>query len=189
MQETTSIHTFVKGRWQDNLPPAETSLMIADPVYGTDNVGQLVSLAVKRSIPSCIFMMPEEVWNLPHKPDQLLHWVKPVSTKNTTKRYSRFVEVVACYGVSFYETLHWSSRTGIFTDCLFVQDHKWKKPESLIERLIRNHWPKKGMVYDPCAGSRTVESVCRKLGIPSMSIESGEHLDSLENVEAASIFD
>ena len=171
-------NVFVRGRWQDNLPPDDTRLMIADPVYGSEDVGALVSLAVDRNIPSCIFMMPEEVWGLPFRPQQLLHWIKPVSTKNTSVRYSRFVEAIACYGVRFCGSLHWSNRTGVFTDCLMVKDHEWKKPESLIERLVRNHWPAAGVVYDPCAGSRTVETVCRRLGVSSFSVDSGEHPDA-----------
>lgn len=165
-------NTFIRGRWQDNLPPPDATLMIADPVYGSQDVADLVILATQRHLPACIFMWPDDVWNLPAKPEQLLHWVKPVSTKNTTKRYSRFVEVVACYGVTFHEALHWSNRTGVFTDCLFRNDdHEWKKPESLIERLIRNHYPGHGVVYDPCAGSRTVEKVCRRLEIGSVSVD------------------
>ena len=129
-------------------------------------------MATHLRIPAAIFMWPDDVWGLPEKPEQLLHWIKPESTKNTSNRYSRFVEVIACYGLAFAEPLHWSNRTGIFTDRLFRNDnHKWRKPESLIERLIRNHWPGHGVVYDPCAGSRTVESVCRKLGIGSVSVD------------------
>ena len=178
---TEEIHKFVRGRWQDNPPPEGTVLMIADPVYGTDDVKDLVKLAVERHLPSCIFMWPDDVWGLPHKPDQLLHWLKPVSTKNTSKKYSRFVEAIACYGVGFHSELHWSNRTGVFTDCLFTREHEWKKPEPLIERLVRNHWPWKGIVYDPCAGSRTVEAVCRRLGIPTFSVDSGEHAERFLN--------
>jgi hypothetical protein len=165
-------NVFFLGRWQDNLPTKEVTLMIADPVYGSEDVRDLVSMAVEKDIPSIIFMWPDDVWNLPFKPEQLLHWIKPESTKNTIKRYSRFIEVMACYGLSFTEQLHWSNRTGIFTDRLFRNDeHAWKKPESLIERLIRNHWPGRGIVYDPCAGSRTVERVCKRLKIDSISVD------------------
>ena len=165
-------HTFIAGRWQDNLPPDGTSLMIADPPYGTTEVWGLVLLAINLKLPSCIFMWPDDVFDLPYKPEQLLHWLKPVSTKNTSKKYSRFVEAIACYNVSFFEELHWSNRTGIFTDMLMTnKEHEWKKPESLMERLIRNHYPGNGTVYDPCAGSRTVETVCKRLGIPSFSVE------------------
>jgi len=174
-------NVIVRGRWQDNLPPPGTCLMVADPVYGSPDTHELIRLAVSSGMPSLVFMMPEDVWGLPFKPDQLAHWVKPVSTKNTTRRYSRFVEAIAVYGASFHGGIHWSNRTGIFTDCLIEQDHEWKKPEPLIERLVRNHYwspERTGIVYDPCAGSGTVDTVCRRLGIPSFSVESGDHPDS-----------
>ena len=170
---------FITGKWQDNLPIEEVTLMIADPVYGSDDMRQLTRLAKETELQACIFMYPEDVWGLPCKPDQLLHWIKPESTKNTSKKYSRFVEVIACYNLKFYEPLHWSNRTGIFTDRLFRNDdHQWKKPESLIERLIRNHYPGHGFVYDPCAGSGTVETVCKKLGISSLSVEISGRRDT-----------
>jgi len=173
--QAASNHVFIVGDWREHLPDKTVSLMIADPVYGSADVYNLVKLAVERKIPSCIFMWPDDVFGLPYKPEQLCHWVKPVSTKNTSQRYSRFVEVIAMWGVGFYEPLHWSNRTGVFTDGLFRNDALlWKKPESLIERLVRNHYPGWGVVYDPCAGTRTVEEVCKRRGISSMSVELSE---------------
>ncbi len=165
-------NSFVQGRWQDNPPPDGASLMIADPVYGSGDADSLALMANDIGLPAAIFMWPEELCSLTLTPDQVLHWVKPESTKNTAKKYSRFVEVIACYGLKFHGSLHWSNRTGLFTDRLFSNaEHPWKKPESLIERLIRNHWPGHGIVYDPCAGSRTVETVCKRLGIGSFSVD------------------
>ncbi len=101
--------------------------------------------------------------------------MKPVSTKNTTKRYSRFIEVIALHNVAFHgDMLHWSNRTGVFTDALMCQQvHPWQKPESLIERLIRNHYNRddKGVIFDPRAGSGVVHKVCKRLGISSVSVE------------------
>lgn len=116
---------------------------------------------------------PTDIWSLAQPPHQILHWVKPVSTKNTKKNYSNFVEVMACYHLSFNDNpLHWSARTGIFTDTLISNKaHEWKKPDSLIEKLILNHYTGKGIIYDPCAGSGTVHNVCKRLGIPSLSVE------------------
>ena len=163
-------NVWVCGKWEDHTPPSDTSLMIADPVYGTGMVNEIVKMG--NVFPSLVFMWPSDLVGLSVVPDQILHWVKPVSTKNTSRNYSRFVEVIACYGVGFYGNLHWSNRTGIFTDNLFSNDeHPWKKPEPLIERLIRNHYPGRGTVYDPCAGSGTVHDVCKRLGIPSFSVE------------------
>lgn len=165
-------NTFIQGDFRDNPPPDGTTLMIADPVYSTKMVYDVVDLAVSRKLPSCIFMYADDLVGMRHKPHQIGYWVKPVSTKNTVKRYSRFVEAITFWFVKFHKELHWSNRTGIFTDCLISnEEHPWKKPEILIERLILNHYPGYGVVYDPCAGSRTVESVCKKLGIPSFSVE------------------
>jgi hypothetical protein len=168
-----SDFVFHQGDWRNHLPDESARLMIADPVYGSQDVAALAALAVGLHLPSCIFMWPLDVWNLPHKPDQLCFWVKPESTKNTSKNYSRFVEVIAMFGVEFHRQLHWSNRTGIFTDRLFRNDdHPWRKPKSLIRRLIENHWPGGGgYVYDPCAGTGTVEAVCRELGIPCVSVD------------------
>lgn len=170
------MNTFVKGDFRDHPPPANTTLMIADPPYGTRTLHQVIRLAVRTEIPSCIFMWPMDLYDLRYKPDQICHWVKPVSTKNTSRLYSRFVEVLAMYGVSFpHRQLHWSNRTGVFTDCLLDNaDHPHAKPEGLIERLILNHWPGHGIVYDPCAGSGTVHRVCERLNIESYSVDKGE---------------
>ena len=171
-------NVWVCGRWEDNPPPIDTSLMIADPVYGAKMVREIVEMGLQMGFPSLVFMWPSDLIGLPVVPDQILHWVKPVSTKNTSKNYSRFVEVIACYDVQFHGNLHWSNRTGIFTDNLFSNDeHPWKKPEPLIERLIRNHYPGEGIVYDPCAGSGTVHDVCKRLGIPSFSVEVAANVE------------
>lgn len=162
----------MNGDFRVNPPPADTTLMIADPVYNTKMVHDIIDLAISRNMPSCIFMYPEDLVGLTNRPHQLGYWVKPVSTKNSSRHYSRFVEAITFWFVKFHKELHWSNRTGIFTDCLISNaEHQWKKPESLIERLILNHYPGYGTVYDPCAGSKTVETVCRRLGIPSFSVE------------------
>lgn len=162
----------IHGKWQDNLPGSDVSLIIADPVYLTQSVNDVVRLIHTSRRPGIVFMDTFDLLTLAHRPNQICHWVKPISTKNTCKSYSRFVEAICFYGTSFHGELHWANRTGIFTDVLMSNvDHPWKKPESLIERLIRNHYSGRGVIYDPCAGSFTVDAVCRKLGIPSVSVE------------------
>ena len=150
----------------------DVGLVIADPIYSTQMVNDVWERFAGEGLPTVCFMYPEDLVTLAAPfPDQICHWVKPVSTKNTIKRYSRFVEVVAVHNVKMTDVLHWSCRTGVFTDALLTNDeHPFKKPESLIERLIRNHYTG-GIVLDPCAGSGTVHHVCVRLGIPSISIE------------------
>jgi len=158
--------------------PSGISMVVADPVYESSMVPDIVSYSMDLTGgPILVFMYPEDVHGLPERPDRVLHWIKPESTKNTSKTYSRFVEVIAVFNQRFgKETLHWSNRTGIFTDRLYSNEvHPWRKPEPLIERLIRNHYTS-GIVLDPCAGSGVVHDVCVRLGIPSVSIEKDPHL-------------
>jgi hypothetical protein len=162
------VNRFVLGDFRDYPPPATTTLIVADPVY--DDLSMYTDLLAFK-LPTILFMDPKTLCHLP-EPDDIAFWIKPVSTKNTTKHYGRFVEAVAFYRTSMNTGLHWSNRTGIFTDHLLSnEEHPWKKPEILIERLIRNHYPGSGIIYDPCAGSRTVETVCKRLKIPSYSVE------------------
>ena len=163
------ISKVINDDFRNHPPGGDVSLIIADPVYD-DLVMMNDILAFDK--PTIMFMYAENIHGLTKKPDQVLFWVKPVSTKNTKKRYSRFVEVIAIFDVTMNTDLHWANRTGVFTDQLLSnQEHPWKKPESLIERLVCNHYTGTGIVYDPCAGSLTVKSVCDRLGISSTSIE------------------
>lgn len=162
---------FIQGRWQDNRPNNNVSLIIADPLYNPECIRDIAEEALTKGIPAIIFMMPEDVWDLPAKPDKVIHWIKPESPKKTTKQYSRFIECMACYGIEFHRFIHWSNRTGLFYDRIVCNSGvPWKKPESLIERLLINHYAGDGIVYDPFAGSRTVETACKRYAIPSLSI-------------------
>jgi len=91
------------------------------------------------------------------QPDEILYWIKSPSTKNTTKRCSRFVEEIMVYRgktAPFNNDLHWSVYTGVFTDTLIVPNgHPWQKPVSLMEKLIRIYTNPGEVVLDPYAGS------------------------------------
>lgn len=154
--------------------------VLADPPYSefpliNDSIEQ--ARRISRGA-SAYFMYAEDIQKLSRQPDQVAFWVKPVSTKNTVKKYSRFVEVLCVYDIErspFNQNLHWSNRTGIFTDMIVgKQSHPFEKPESLIERLLLTHcniWREGGSVLDPFAGSGTVCKVANRLGIQSRGIE------------------
>lgn len=149
--------------------------VLGDPPYGNLD---LINAAIKegRRISQnglAFFMYAEDLQGLEERPEQVVFWIKPISTKNTAKRYSRFVEVIALFDTSFVRTdLHWSNRSGLFTDSLIEAPiHPHGKPEALIERLLRNHCPEGGNILDPFSGGGTVERVADKIGMQATSLD------------------
>jgi len=120
-----------------------------------------------------VFSPPENQWILPA--DQYLFWQKPISTKNTSKRYSRFVEMIFVYqgdNPTWISNRHWSQYTNVFVDLVDNSSiHPFRKPPSLIERLILNHTEPGDWILDPFAGSFVVHDVARRLDRNSVSIE------------------
>ena len=123
-----------------------------------------------------VFSPPENQWITPA--DQYLFWEKPISTKNTSKSYSRFVEMIFVYGNGKWNcNRHWSQYTNVFKD--LVDDsslHPFRKPPSLIERLIKNHTDIGDNILDPFAGSFVVADVAERLGRDHLSIELNKEL-------------
>ena len=108
-----------------------------------------------------VFSPPKNQWIFPA--DQYLFWIKPISTKNTSKRYSRFVEMIFVYKYGAWNTdRHWSQYTNVFTDLVDTSKiHPFRKPPSLLKRLILNHSKPGDIILDPFFGSGTtlIESI------------------------------
>jgi len=174
--------------WITGLPDRSFDMVLADPPY---NLGEDEKVFLHRHFlrlsrgAVVIFSPPENQWMLPAA--QYLFWVKPISTKNTSRRYSRFVEMIFVYysdpdflrpgrnAEYWYPGRHWSQYTNVFTD--LVDDsslHKFRKAPSLIERLILNHTKAGEYILDPFAGSGVVEEVAKRLGRDCYSIEIEE---------------
>lgn len=118
-----------------------------------------------------VFSPPENQWILPA--DQYLFWEKPISTKNTSKRYSRFIEMIFVYGYGTWNSdRHWSQYTNVFKDLVDNSSiHPFRKPPSLIERIILNHTNEGDLILDPFCGSGVVPIVAKKLGRNFIGIE------------------
>lgn len=103
-----------------------------------------------------VFCPPENQWQ--PTCDQYLFWIKPISTKNTSKSYSRFVEMIQVWnGTIWNNDRHWSQYTNIFTDLVEnAKIHPYAKPVSLITRLVLNHSNQGDLVFDPFMGIGTV---------------------------------
>lgn len=171
------IHYGINSvEYMRNMPDASVDFVLADPPYGEfPLINDSIREALRISRYGCAyFMYGEDIQQLEFAPDRVCYWVKPVSTKNTVKNYSRFVEPIVLYDYKFFDqTTHWANRSGIFTDVLIHEGnlHPYAKPESLIARLVISHCPKGGLVLDPFAGSGTVERVCDRLSYRSLSLE------------------
>jgi len=107
------------------------------------------------------------------EPDQVIHWIKPTASRNTKKSYASFVEAISVWhGKYFNQFLNPWCRNGIFTDiCVRKHNHPFRKPFSLVEKLILLHCPINGRVIDPFAGSLVTHDVCVKNGINSVCID------------------
>ena len=100
-------------------------------------------------------------------PDEVLFWLKPQSTKWSTKRCNKFVEEILVYRSRkhVFNCLHWSSMTGMFRDDFMGKpDHPYAKPPTLMEKLVLMYTNPGDLVYDPFCGSGTVGVACLKHG-------------------------
>jgi len=162
------------------LPDKSIDLTLSDPPY--DLSKEMIETAHKEimrvSKAAIIFSPPENQWL---SPSQYGFWVKPISTKNTSKRYSRFVEMIFFYGDLAWNTdRHWSQYTNVFQDLVDGDtEHPYEKPISLIKRLILNHSNPGDIILDPYAGSCTTGVVCKMLGRNFIMVENEkEYYDS-----------
>jgi DNA modification methylase len=162
------------------LPTIEDSsfdIVIADPPYDLNEDQKLFLheqfLRISRGA-VIVFSPPENQWI--HPADQYLFWKKPISTKNTSRRYSRFVEMIFVYRETVWNSgRHWSQYTNVFDDLVDNSKlHPFRKPPSLIERLIRNHTDEQMTILDPFAGSGVIQEVALRTYRHCISIEKDE---------------
>jgi len=159
-----------------SLPDKSVDLVLTDPPYIISEKEkievheQLLRVCEKDIL---VFCPPENQWRFPGV--QYLFWVKPTSTKNYSRRYGRFVEMVFLYqrGSTWNRSLNWANYTGVFHDVVTGESgHPHEKPSSLIERFIRIHSNLGDIVCDPFCGSGTVLKVAKQLGREYIGIES-----------------
>lgn len=161
------------------IPTNSVDLILTDPPYDFYEHAKIAIHSEFTRICNktiIVFSPPENQWILPA--DQYLFWTKPISTKNTSKRYSRFVEMIFVYGQGTWNTeRHWSQYTNIFKDLVdTVKVHGFRKPPSLIERLILNHSNRGNVILDPFAGSGIVAEMAQRLNRHFVCIEKDEDM-------------
>ena len=162
--------------------------IITDPPY--DFSQELIQEIHKefQRIAKCaiVFSPPENQWANPA--DQYLFWIKPISTKNTSKNYSRFVEMIFVYGRNEWNSdRHWSQYPNAFRDLVDGKLHPFQKPEALIERFVLNHTKPGDVILDPFMGSGTTGMACKKVGRDFIGIELDEHYFEIAEKRIASV--
>ena len=167
----------------DKIPSHSVHSIITDPPYNFDEetkrflIGEFMRIAREWVI---IFTPPENMWN--PKPDQFYFWIKPSSTKNFSKHYGRFVEVVQIYSLINdptwnVKTSHWSNFVNYSMDRVdntFISPYR--KPPALIDRLIINHTNQGQIILDPFAGSGLVVEEATRYGRVGYGIEQDQYL-------------
>lgn len=111
------------------------------------------------------------------KPDAIHHWVKPISTKNTSKNMSNFVEeiLVLRRGGVFNAEGQWANRCGVWFDVVEGKLlHPHQKPLALICRLIEVYTKPGDVILDPFCGSGTVLLAAKLLGRKYIGIEKSK---------------
>lgn len=165
--------------YMETMESLSVDTIITDPPYNLNEFTKEFIMSQMRRIcrgTIIVFSPPENQWILPA--NQYLFWIKPISTKNTSKNYSRFVEMIFVYqnGHNIWNCdRHWSQYTNVFVD--LVDDssiHPFRKPPSLIERLVKNHTYRGDTIFDPFAGSFVLGEVCHKLGRNCLGIEKDQ---------------
>lgn len=171
--------TIYCGDCRDILPQLPNNcadLILTDPEYYLDEVVKLEfhKLMLPKAPQMIIFSPPESPWILPA--DQYLFWVKPISTKNTSKHYSRFVEEIFVYGESYWNIeYHWSQYSNVFNDLVVGKGiHAHEKPLSLIERFLRLHTKEGDTVLDPFLGSGITTIAAKRLKRKCIGIDINE---------------
>lgn len=160
---TMKIYKADSFEYLRTIPRDSCDLIVTDPPYDLNESDKKYLHARFRYICKgavIVFSPPENQWILPA--DQYLFWIKPISTKNTTKSYGRFVEMIFIYGKGTWNAdRHWSQRNNVFYDRVDDSSlHPFRKPPTLIETLILNHSKPDDLVLDPFAGSGVVGEIC-----------------------------
>lgn len=160
----TTIYNLIDA-WEfiDAQPDNSFDAIITDPMYfEAINIVEFVRVCRGNII---VFCDPK------YRPfdiaDEIHHWVKPQSTKNTSKKMSNFVEeiLVIRRGSTYNTGLQWANYTGVWSDIIEGKIiHPFQKPLSLIERLMRVYTNPGDKVLDPFAGSGTTGQAGLNLG-------------------------
>ena len=159
-------------KWVKSQPNKSVDHIITDYEYGTEfPLAEFVRICRGNIITFC----SEFDFPLGSAFTEIAYWIKTPSTKNNTKHLSRFVEQIHILrnldNDTFNSDLHWSNYTGVYTDMVEEKGWMWKKPLSLMERLVRIYSNKGDLILDPYCGRGTTLQAAHNLGRSYIGID------------------
>lgn len=160
-----------------NIPLVD--VVLTDPPYDLGRLEKQQFHSLFRAVASgdlIVFCPPENQWEFDGLTRRLF-WCKPTSTKNYSKNYGRFVEMISVFKRNdvWNSELNWANYTGVYSDVLETgRVHEYQKPTSLISRFIRIHSLPGQIILDPFMGSGTTLHSATATGRRAIGIDIDE---------------
>jgi len=164
-----TIHNIDAWKYIATMKNKSVDVIITDPMYDEPlNMNELQRVCKGHIIAFCNPMYRY------FQPSAIHHWVKPISTKNTSKRMSNFVEeilVLRC-GDTYNHNQNWANYAGVWFDVIEGEIvHPFQKPLALIERLMRVYSNPGNIIFDPFFGSGSTLKAANNLGRNAIGCE------------------
>lgn len=171
--------------WAKTMPDKSVDHIITDYEYGSFfPIVEFIRICRGTILTFC----SEQDRPFEDNPIKKAYWIKTPSTKNFQTNFGRFVEEIHIFRQEHYvfnTNLHWSNYTGVFTDLVEEKGWYWKKPLSLMERLVRILSNEGETVADPYCGYGTTLRACKNWGRNYIGVDIDEEKVKwcLENVK------
>lgn len=165
------MKTYNIDAWEyiKTVPDKSVNLILTDPLYdAVMDMGELRRICTGHII---MFCDPRFRFFIP---DEVALWMKPPSSKNTSKHLAHPFEeiIIERHGDTYNYGLESANYGGIYYDILFEKRiHPFQKPQSLIERLIHIYSNENDVVFDPFFGSGPTLKAAERLGRRAVGCE------------------
>lgn len=168
------ITTYNINAWVHiaNMEDKSVDLILSDPLYKDDvNMVELERVCKGHII---LFCDPRHRFFEVTFNDEVALWMKPPSSKNTSKHLAHpFEEIlIKRQGYTYNAEYESANYNGVYYDILFEKrKHPFQKPASLIERLLAIYSNPGDTVFDPFFGSGATLRAAEKLGRSAIGCE------------------
>lgn len=171
------INIYNVDAWEyiAGLEDQSVDVVISDPIYNAEvNMDELRRICKGHII---LFCDPRARF---FQPDEVALWMKPPSSKNTTKHLAHPWEeiLIERHGNTYNAGLESANYNGVYYDILLEKrTHPYQKPLSLMERLVAIYSNPGDMILDMFFGSGSTLKAAWNLGrdATGCEIDSASH--------------